>query len=391
MKNILKFINHTQLALFSLAFIMILLIGILQFNMTFAISKTEANKITLYYISTRDPQNFNTAVPLNPVYNPKVEAGYGNDTYLNFSQLKDEACKNKTVAIFVHGWEESEKNVKERLNRVKLSLAHNNYTGPLVGFSWPSDTVWLAAQFIAQANGPKLAKLIYDIKSDCPGADIRIIAHSLGARVVLNSLDSLHKNPLWNNKNFKIKSVHFMGAAVDDEEVSSRSEFILIDQTNWGSAKSDYGQAIQEEVINFYNLFSSKDNMLEPFPDLPSVPIYPTFESDWALGQSGYQKFSDPYNIISTLPKNYNETNVTKELVAICDADGDGYIDLPFKKNQTINVGDNHRGYLGYRENESILTDDGAMNVLMSTWNKKPLSNINQNLNSSKCDKSLPP
>ena len=72
----------------------------------------QANKITLYYISTRDPQNFNTAVPLNPVYNPKVEAEYGNDPYLNVSQLKDEACKNKTVAIFVHGWEESEKTLK---------------------------------------------------------------------------------------------------------------------------------------------------------------------------------------------------------------------------------------------------------------------------------------
>jgi hypothetical protein len=392
-KNIIKFINHKQIALFSLALIIILLIGILQLNMTFAILTTEANKITLYYISTRDPQNFNTVIPLNPAYNtnPK-EAGYGNDKYLNFSQLKEEeACNNKTVAIFVHGWEESEKNVKERLNRVKLSLEHNNYTGPLVGFSWPSDTVWIGAQFIAQANGPKLAKLIYDIKSDCPGADIRIIAHSLGARVVLSSLDSLHKNPLWNNKNFKIKSVHFMGAAVDDEEVSNRSEFILIDQTNWGSAKSDYGQAIQEEVINFYNLFSSKDNMLEPLPDLPSLPIYPTFESDLALGQSGYQKFPDQYNISTTLPKNYKETNVTKELVAKCDADGDRYIDLPFNKSQTIKVGDNHRGYLGYRENESKLTDDGAMNVLMSTWNKKPLANINQNLNNSKCDELVAP
>ena len=39
---------------------------------------------------------------------------------------------------------------------------------------------------------------------------------------------------------------------------------ILIDQTNWGTAKSDYGQAIEEEVINFYNLFSPPDNLLEP-------------------------------------------------------------------------------------------------------------------------------
>ena len=56
-----------------------------------------------------------------------------------------------------------------------------------------------------------------------------------------------------------------------------------------GSPKSDYGQAIEAEVINFTNLFSSKDNLLRP--DLnPSLAVYPTFEGDLALGQSGYQK-----------------------------------------------------------------------------------------------------
>ncbi len=117
---------------------------------------------------------------------------------------------------------------------------------------------------------------------------IRIIAHSLGARVV-SSLESLHENPQWNTNNSKIKSVHFIGAAVDDEEVSTRPEFILIDETNWGSPKSDYGQAIRSEVINFTNLFSSNDNLLKPNLN-PALAIYPTFEGDLALGQSGYQK-----------------------------------------------------------------------------------------------------
>ena len=67
-----------------------------------------------------------------------------------------------------------------------------------------------------------------------------------------------------------------------------RPEDILIDETNWSSPKSDYGQAIGEEVIRFSNLFSSKDNMLKPHPELPSLPIYPIFESDFAVGQSGY-------------------------------------------------------------------------------------------------------
>ena len=324
-------------------------------------------------------EEFSKIDPLNPNFKSEVRQGYGGDKYQNFINLKQQpACNIGSIVVFVHGWEESEKNVEERLNRVKLSLENNNYTGPLIGFSWPSDTVWLGAQFIANANGPKLAKLIYDIKSECPAADVRIIAHSLGARVVLSSLDSLHDNPLWYKNNLKIKSVHLLGAAVDDEEVSNRSEFIIIDQTNWGSPKSDYGQAIEAEVINFANLFSSKDNLLRP--DLnPALAIYPTFESDLALGQSGYQKNNilNQYDIkkSTALAKNYNEINVTGELLANCDADGDRVPDIASCDIIPMSTGENHRGYLGYRDNVTkLITNDGAINVVISSWNNKPHS-----------------
>jgi Alpha/beta hydrolase of unknown function (DUF900) len=239
MKNIITFAHYKLLFVVSFGLIVLLLIGIGQSTTLAATSKTAASNITLYYISTRDPEDFSKVDPLKPNYTSVVGPGYDNDKYQNISQLKEQQeCRNGTIAIFVHGWEKSEKNVTERLNRVKLSLAQDGYSGPFVGFSWPSDTVWLGAQFIAKANGPKLAHLISDIKNDCPVAEIRIIAHSLGARVVLSSLESLHENPQWNTNNSKIKSVHFIGAAVDDEEVSTRPEFILIDETNWGSPKS---------------------------------------------------------------------------------------------------------------------------------------------------------
>lgn len=357
--------------------------GVTAINTSVATSKAvQANNIALYYITTREPEEINKLDPINPNYISKVRQGYDSDQYQNFSSLKEErACNNGNIVVFVHGWEESEKNAEERLNRVKLSLENNNYTVPLIGFSWPSDTVWLGAQFIAQANGPKFAKLIYDITNDCPDAKIRIIAHSLGARVVLSALDSLHQNPFWTTNNSKIASVHLVGAAVDDEEVSTRTEFILSDQTNWGSSKSSYGQAIQDEVVNFYNLFSSNDTMLRP-DKLPILQIYPTFESDLALGQNGFQKnpipniqFLDRYDIKKTkaLPSNYNETDVTKALIAKCDADGDRHIDLPFLENQTVTIGDNHRGYLGYRNvtSNSTIIDDGAIDIVVHSWNNK--------------------
>jgi esterase/lipase superfamily enzyme len=72
---------------------------------------------------------------------------------------------------------------------------------------------------------PHLAKFIIDTMNKCkqqPAEEIkiRLIAHSLGTRVVLSSLDSLNKNQSWNNSNFAITSVHLVAAAVDDEEVS---------------------------------------------------------------------------------------------------------------------------------------------------------------------------
>jgi hypothetical protein len=366
MQNIVYMSNEWGFVL-ALGLILLLLIGA-SYNTSIAASSTgETNMIPLYYASTRNLSN--------PSYEVETGAGYGNDTYRNFTELTEKPCQNETVVIFVHGWEESEDNVKERLNRVKLSLENNSFIHPLIGFSWPSDTVWFSAKFIAAENGPKLAKLISDIRNECPSTDVKLLAHSMGARVVLSSLDNLHKNPTWNNKNFTIKSVDLLGAAVDDEEVSINSQDILIDQTNWGTPKSDYGHAIEAVVENFANYFSSKDNMLEPDPGKPYYPfqIYPSFETDRALGQNGYQKVPYDINTTKSLPGNYHEIDVKDHLSHNSDADGDKECDLinPFTNMCTISgPGDNHRGYLGSRNHadNSTIIDDGAINIVVDRW-----------------------
>ena len=368
---------------FALSFwvVMFLLIGILYNTSAAATSSAEETEIPLYYVSTRDSQSTPYEIVTGPV-------GYGDETYRDLSELTEKPCQNETVVIFVHGWEESEENVKERLNRVKLSLENNSFIHPLIGFSWPSNTDWSDARSIAAENGPKLANLISSIKNECPSTGIRLVAHSLGARVVLSSLDSLHQNQTWNNNNFTIKSVDLLGAAVDDEEVSTNPGDILIDPTNFGTPKSAYGQAIKTVVTNFTNFFSSKDNTLEPNLE---KPIYPFFETDLALGQSGYQKI--PYDIKAarSLPDNFIENDVKDELIANCDTDGDKKIDFPFENDQTITTGDNHRGYLGYRNvtDNSKIIDDGAINLIVENWNNDT-SNTSQNSQSSSICRNSP-
>jgi len=330
--------------------------------------------------------------------------GLGGEGYHDAYPLLDIKNLNATcpdeVAIFVHGWGQNETQAKERFDRVKMSLENNSYKYPLIGFSWDANTEWLAAKYIAKWNGPKLADFIVALTDHCKDSKvmkIRLISHSLGARVILSALDSLHKNAIWNSNNFTIPSVDLLGAAVDNEEVTTNPKYIVEDKTNWGSPKSDYGQAIQEEVVNFYNLYSKEDNVLEPYPET-SLPIYPLFESDFALGQNGSQKIPYDINKTKSLPSNYKDIDVTNEIKAIRDADGleaevyglcnnnisNPYCEIknkgwdlglcnlivfPPKCQDNLALGDNHAGYIGFRnDNKSLLADDGAINVVVSHW-----------------------
>jgi hypothetical protein len=82
-------------------------------------------------------------------------------------------------------------------------------------------------------------------------------------------------------------------------------------------------EAIEEVVQDFYNLYNPEDNAFEPNPVYPFDPfqIYPSYEGDWALRQTGYQTI--PFNIFLSLPTNYRQINVRDEIIPVCDADGD--------------------------------------------------------------------
>ncbi len=161
----------------------------------------------------------------------------------------------------LHGWGVSQRMATERFDRAKMSLNNNSYYMPVVGFSWDSNTRaqpdhagWTVANLIAKENDPKLANFFFDFMNKCANSTshskVRIIAHSLGSRFALSALDSLHNNKDWTNKNFKVYSVHLLGAAVD-------------------------------EVVKFYNLFNAKDKVLSG--------IYSSVEHDNALGLKGKQ------------------------------------------------------------------------------------------------------
>ncbi|MBA3750218.1 MAG: DUF726 domain-containing protein [Nitrosopumilus sp.] len=292
-------------------------------------------------------------------------------------------CPNETV-LYVHGvWvgENSLESPDEAFDRLNLSLSHNGYRFPLVGYSWDSDTDistqgWNVAKHIAAKNGENLANFISNYKQQCSNTEIRVIAHSLGARVVLESLEHLDKNTTWNNNGFKILSVDLIGAAVDDEEISKDQNDRYDDDLYPfsldydPSIKNVYGNAIEHQVGYFVNFYNSEDDVLEPYSECRFFVCqhiyYPLYERDLAIGQSGAQ--SD-----ITIPGNYNQTDVKDEIIYNDDASGDGICDLYIPHTFICSItreGDNHFGYIGFRDyyNQNDLIDDGTINKIFESW-----------------------
>lgn len=159
-----------------------------------------------------------------------------------------------------------------------------------------------------------------------------------------------------------------MGATVDDEEVSMESidHFNPPSSMQLGGVKFAYGQAIAQEVLRFYNLYDPEDNVLQfIYPSFEDNPFFPLgIGGDRALGESGKQKFG----IVP--PPNYNETNVRTEIISGEDADGDGVTDegIYILNFCSANTGDNHGGYIGFRNSNGTFRNDGAMDVVVSEW-----------------------
>jgi esterase/lipase superfamily enzyme len=147
------------------------------------------------YTSTRNFFDTNTCTLLHSGLSPDPNAS-------SIFNQESNNCPNE-IAIYVHGVWASEGNAKEQTERVNLSLNSLNYTIPVIGYTWDSNTPfsiddtsisqegWSLAKIIANKNGSLLAKYIIDFKDNCPNSDIRILAHSLGSRVVLSSLEYL--------------------------------------------------------------------------------------------------------------------------------------------------------------------------------------------------------
>ena len=294
------------------------------------------------------------------------------------------------LAIYVHGVWATPKEAREQAQRVYLSLAHEGYHIPVIGFSWDSNTAfsldniaisqagWATAKKIANGNGPLLGKFIIDFKQKCPNDKLRIIAHSLGSRVVLSAVQWLYDNDEMKNNytdtNKIISSIHLIGGAINNDQLSLNQDNCRFNTPSLPCS----GNAIESKVQYFYNLYDPEDNMLAS--EKESVCLY------WACEMldlfSPYQ-YTESHNALGAygvinsknIPSNYIEHNVLPQIINDADANKDKKcditIDVYFVNYCTITkVGDNHNGYMGYRSsiNPSIISNSGAIKTVVSDW-----------------------
>jgi Alpha/beta hydrolase of unknown function (DUF900) len=302
-------------------------------------------------VSTRGHFDYLTTGELTSGHDRTDYEYYNNDSS---SGIESEIIcpPQKEIAIYIHGIWTNEATANEQFDRTAKSLAANNYSIPLIGFSWDSNTPfnkngWEIAKNIAKDNGLKLAQFIFDLKNKCKDTDIRLIAHSLGAAVVNSTLITISNNRTLNNNvnnsngNFNIKSVHLLGAAMDRNVAASNTTF---------------GKAIEDIVDNFYNLRNPEDNMLEY--------VYRYVENHDAIGLLGIQH-SLP------LPSGYSERQVDSEILPIPDADANAKFDC--FDSFVLLPGDNHCGYIGFRNLHpfgNMLRDDGAIDMVVRNWSE---------------------
>jgi esterase/lipase superfamily enzyme len=345
MKNIYKNMSKLSLPISTVLIVCSLLVT----NFPFMAVHGQINTTSL--VSTRNNFDLDSG---------NLTSGHSSTDYIQFGVpgLEPMTSCPSEIAIYVHGVGANPVQAQEQVDRTKLTLMTDHYNIPVIGFSWDSNTPfgdegWNTAKKIADQNGPKLAHFLTDYMIACKqhhqDTKIRIVGHSLGARVVFSSLLNLDKSQTWINNGFKITSVDLLGAAINDD-VPSRNTAV--------------GRAIEDVVIKFFNLYDPRDVML--------LAEYGPTEDHDALGLNGAQSVAHP--------SNYAEQDVESSKMQLQDASGipqpeclDFVVPAGWiltRSGWTYTETDNHCGYMGFRDpfNLNSIVSDGAMRSVITSW-----------------------
>jgi len=178
-------------------------------------------------------------------------------------------CRNKDVLIATHGFNVNQQGGMDHLTEWEALLALPGNAAYL-GFLWPGDSVWLQALVypeaakVAMQSGDKLAAWLNQNLTGA--ASLSFVSHSLGARVVLETIQGL-------DPGFRVRRLLLMAGAINADCLGN-----------------EYAKAAGR-VEKISNLSSSQDDVLKwAFPlGNPISGIFAEGHPYWqaAIGREG--------------------------------------------------------------------------------------------------------
>jgi len=182
------------------------------------------------------------------------------------------------LVVHVHGWQNDEECGIASIQTASSTYDDAEYDHPVTGLTWDSSYAWWNAKEIAEKNADKLANFLTDYAEKNSDTVIRVQSHSLGARVLAETLLVLDEN----DEDEVVSSAIFMGGAVNDESVSLDGK---------------YGEAIENVTHHAENFWMEDDDVLEW--------AYETYEWSSAVGNAGCE---------GEQPANYTDHEITKDI-----------------------------------------------------------------------------
>jgi hypothetical protein len=156
------------------------------------------------------------------------------------------------IVVGVHGTVDSEQSkVKSMYDTVAGNFQTAGYDGPFVGFTYDSaDDFWEAVneawsktntkREMSRRNRYKLGAFLQEYTRRSPETKIRLVGHSGGGFVTLETLDHLYEE----NWDRQLESVVLLAAAVDDETAA---------------VDGKYGPAIEQQATEVHSFYDPDD------------------------------------------------------------------------------------------------------------------------------------
>tara|TARA_Y100000590_G_scaffold421651_2_gene525574 strand:- start:12695 stop:13456 length:762 start_codon:yes stop_codon:yes gene_type:complete len=187
-------------------------------------------------------------------YDLKTGETLTNESYKIYPKKSfNDLLSKLEVVIMIHGLRNNKSGALAKYIIAQKRLKSLKYKFPVIGYSYDSNTAGVQYKTtaitalkigvkIAKKNGKNLSKFIIDLKSQNPSMKIRLMGHSLGAHVIMSTIELLSKNS--KNEGI-IESVHLFGGSIPADSFTRKN-----------SGKK-LQKIVNKKIINYFSPFDS--------------------------------------------------------------------------------------------------------------------------------------